>query len=283
MLKAIIHGAEARGQITALRCDAIFDIIAFVDRNRAVYSKHKEHVYNIPTYYDFSVVKELDFDFIIVCSKSFEEVQRTYATIYGVPWNKIITFENLVSERCVNRLCAVANEVRRWKVLGAVAEVGVQYGDTARFLNLFFPEEKLYLFDTFCGFDENDAKIDLEKGYTIQETVDWFDVPIEVKSVLDKMFFPQQCIVKQGYVPDTLEGVDDTFSFVHLDCDLSKPIHDSLEFFWPRMNSGGAVCVHDTYHPRFTGVRDVVWKFSKKHNIRYVANDAYGGVIFIKP
>jgi O-methyltransferase len=51
----------------------------------------------------------------------------------------------LASERIMHR-----------QVPGAIAELGVYKGEMAAVLNRLFPDRKLYLFDTFEGFSEND-------------------------------------------------------------------------------------------------------------------------------
>ncbi len=229
------------------------------------------------------VTRNLDFDFIIVTTKGFEEIQRVYATVAGVPWEKIITFDDALPYHKLHLFCVLANELRRKKTPGSVAEVGVQFGETARFMNLFNSDRTLYLFDTFKGFDENDISIDLAHGFIHRASADHFNMPIEVKSVLDKMFFPNRCIVRQGYVPDTFEGIDDVFSFVHIDCDLTKPIRDSFDFFWPRMASGGIVCIHDFYNYALLGVRHVVRELADTYSVPYLPDHAYGGAVFIKP
>src|SRR4029079_18426640 len=48
----------------------------------------------------------------------------------------------------------VAYEIDRNNILGSVAELGVYKGKFARYINQLFPNRKLYLFDTFMGFDE---------------------------------------------------------------------------------------------------------------------------------
>jgi O-methyltransferase len=55
-----------------------------------------------------------------------------------------------------------ALEIKKRGITGAVAELGVFRGDFAARINSVFPERKLYLFDTFAGFDERD--IAREKG-----------------------------------------------------------------------------------------------------------------------
>ena len=54
----------------------------------------------------------------------------------------------------------VAREIDGNAVPGAVAELGVYRGEFARLINRAFPRRKLYLFDTFEGFDESDLKED---------------------------------------------------------------------------------------------------------------------------
>ncbi|MDR3334041.1 MAG: TylF/MycF family methyltransferase [Treponema sp.] len=48
----------------------------------------------------------------------------------------------------------ITEEIRERNIEGAVAELGVFKGDFAKRLNIAFPDRKLYLFDTFDGFDE---------------------------------------------------------------------------------------------------------------------------------
>ena len=57
-------------------------------------------------------------------------------------------------------------------------------------------------------------------------------------------------IIKNGFVPDTLQGLEDiTFAFVLLDLDKYKPTLASLEFFYPRLVKGGYLVVHDFNSP----------------------------------
>lgn len=50
-----------------------------------------------------------------------------------------------------------------------------------------------------------------------------------------------------GWIPDKFHEVDmRTFCFVHVDVDLYQPTRDSLDFFYPRMNTG-AILLCDDY------------------------------------
>lgn len=46
------------------------------------------------------------------------------------------------------------------KMIGSVAECGVFRGDFSRYINEFFPDRTLYLFDSFRGFRSGDIDVD---------------------------------------------------------------------------------------------------------------------------
>jgi O-methyltransferase len=53
-----------------------------------------------------------------------------------------------------------AYEIYANNIKGNVAELGVFRGDFAKFINMSFPDRKLYLFDTFEGFDKKDIEVE---------------------------------------------------------------------------------------------------------------------------
>jgi hypothetical protein len=55
-------------------------------------------------------------------------------------------------------------EIKRLKVPGAVAELGVYRGEFAKLINTLFPTKKLYLFDTFTGFHQKDIDHELSNN-----------------------------------------------------------------------------------------------------------------------
>lgn len=52
----------------------------------------------------------------------------------------------------------LAERIHGQGLLENIAELGVFKGDTAWKLNALFPQQRLYLFDTFQGFDPRDIK-----------------------------------------------------------------------------------------------------------------------------
>jgi O-methyltransferase len=125
---------------------------------------------------------------------------------------------------------------------GAIAELGVWRGDMARFLHALAPARPYYLFDTFEGFPQQD----LEPG--VGEDTRFRDTSLDF--VLSRLHDTENVRVRQGYVPDTLAGLEDErFAFVLLDLDLHPPTVAGLEFLYPRMSTGGYVFVHDYNSP----------------------------------
>lgn len=131
------------------------------------------------------------------------------------------------------KLCA--GRIYENKVRGSVAELGVYKGEFAKQINDCFPEKKLYLFDTFEGFDQVQFLADKNSHSHVKN--DPFQT--SVAEVLQKMSIPEQCIVKKGVFPNTAQDVDDQFAFVSLDADLFQPTYDGLKFFYPKLMGGG--------------------------------------------
>ncbi len=123
------------------------------------------------------------------------------------------------------------------QIPGAIAEVGVWRGETSAFLHRLAPARRLYLFDTFEGFPDED----LPTG-----SVDWRFRDTSAAAVARRVGPSPNVIIKPGYVPDVLADVaDESFAFVLLDLDLFDPTQASLEFFYPRLSPGGYLIVHD--------------------------------------
>lgn len=135
----------------------------------------------------------------------------------------------------VLELCC--REISENKVAGAAAELGVYKGDFAKKINEFLPDKKLYLFDTFEGFDQRDIDSEISKKFSDGKQ-DFSNTSVDL--VLSKMKDRSKCVVKKGYFPETAKGLEDEqYSFVSIDADLYQPILDGLKYFFPRLTRGG--------------------------------------------
>jgi O-methyltransferase len=175
----------------------------------------------------------------------------------------------------------IANEIYDKNIVGSVAELGVYKGGFARIINKAFPDRKLYLFDTFEGFDSRDVKTELKNNFSNGKQ-DFSDTNVEL--VLGKMQNRENCIVKKGFFPETAVGINDNFSFVSIDADLYDPIYNGLHFFYERLNSGGYIMLHDYNNKEYNGAKVALRKFSAEKKISYFPIcDAWGSAVIMKP
>ncbi|MDD2285815.1 MAG: macrocin O-methyltransferase [Paludibacter sp.] len=173
------------------------------------------------------------------------------------------------------------------KLSGSVAELGVFRGDFSAQINRLFPNSQLYLFDTFEGFNESDVKYELNNNYTstnvFRKVNSFKDTTIAI--VMAKMCHPDKCVIKKGYFPESLEGLDEKFIFVSLDCDLYLPTLAGLDYFYPRSLAGGYIMIHDYYAPAHPGIIKAVNDFEKKNGpiTKIPIPDRCGTLIINKP
>jgi O-methyltransferase len=121
---------------------------------------------------------------------------------------------------------------------GAMAEVGVFQGASAKLLCEAKGDVELHLFDTFGGLPPSSAAdkgVHRENQYLCSlESVQDF-----LKSYKNVNFHP-------GLFPDSAKTLPERrFSFVHLDVDLYESTLAGLEYFYPRLITGGVILSHD--------------------------------------
>lgn len=175
----------------------------------------------------------------------------------------------------------MAKEIGRNEVSGNVAELGVYRGEFASLINSAFPTRKLYLFDTFEGFSKEDIKKEVAEKYSSGEQ-DFSDTSVEM--VLGKMEYRENCIVRKGWFPKTAVGLEDErFAFVSIDADLFEPIYEGLVFFYPRLQQGGAIFIHDFNNREYKGSAQAVRKYSRERGVPYfLLPDECGSAVILK-
>jgi O-methyltransferase len=172
-------------------------------------------------------------------------------------------------------------EIESRKLKGAVAEFGVYRGEFAAKINALFPNRMLYLFDTFEGFDNKDVEKEVAGNYSAFRN-DFSNT--DIKLVMNKMKYPEKCIVKKGFFPDTTACIENVaFCFVSIDTDLYAPILSGLEFFYPRLEHGGYIFVHDYNCRHYKGSHQAVLQFCKENDALFVPlPDSYGSAVICK-
>ena len=182
---------------------------------------------------------------------SMQKLDKTYVEISV---RSKILFIKRLSER-----------LKKEKTNGSIAEAGVFRGEFAKELNTYFPDRKLYLFDTFEGFDERDFKYEDKPSMTkdaehLRRTSE--DI------VYRKMPNKEMVEIRKGYFPKTTEEIEDTFVFVNLDMDLYRPTIEGLRFFYPRMEVGGVIMIHDYFTEIYPNIEKAVDDFEQEIGTR---------------
>jgi hypothetical protein len=141
---------------------------------------------------------------------------------------------------------------------GHFAELGVWKGNSAAILAHFASSanRKLFLFDTFSGFDKRDLV-----GHDDDKPPEFADTSVDY--VQQTVGHPELTTYIKGYFPESIidEARQARFALVHLDCDLYEPMKAALEFFYSRMPRGAMLIMHDYSSGVWEGTKAAVDEF----------------------
>lgn len=275
-MKIVIFGAGLCGKYYIENCPDNQEIIAVCDNNWKDFSEKYVLGYRIISP---EQIPSLEFDKVLIAIDEHSPNGVKYITqireqlLCWLPIENIVLMSKdrgndlRVDYPRIEFLHDLSLDFYESGIVGAVAECGVCWGDFAVKINEFFPNNKLYLFDTFSSFDDRDLE---------QEIGDYSWVPRTRKflatsnsdMVYLKMPFKNNVIIKKGYVPETLVGLEhEKFCFINLDMDLYAPTLAALRFFADKMVTGGIILIHDYFAPLITGVKRAVLEFESEYNI----------------
>ena len=241
MKKAIIFGAGTMGPRVLQRFSATHEITAFSDND---VRKQGQMLCGLPVLPPGDLLLQangMKWDIIIISTISGAiHIRRQLTEELGIPSDKIIEDPMHITLNMARRN-ALKNARELLELsgpIGSAAEVGVYQGEFAAAINEVFPESTLYLFDTFEGMASEEETMKL-------------------------MPYPEKCVIKKGFFPDTAVGIDEQFSFVSLDVNQYHPTIEGLKFFYPKMKKGGYIFMHDYFYTTNRGVIDAFKEFSK--------------------
>ena len=121
---------------------------------------------------------------------------------------------------------------------GAMAEVGVFRGASAKLICAVKGDKPLHLFDTFSGLPPS-SEHDIGVHQAGQYTSSLEDVRRYLQGYANVHFHP-------GLFPDSAAGLEESkYCFAHFDVDLYASTLACLEYFYPRMLPGGIILSHD--------------------------------------
>jgi hypothetical protein len=225
---------------------------------------------------------EIDYDLVYVsASKGTDRIVEQLKNGMGVPAYKIVTFwseaanDSANSSARIKYLEQLSLYICLNNIGGSIAEVGVYKGDFSHHINRLFPDRRLYLFDTFEGYDERDFFAEKANNEVFDEFAAGAEAvnrlaDTSVKIVLGRLPNPQNAVIKKGYFPSTFDLKDEAFSFVFLDLNLYQPTIEGLKIFYPLMSKGGVILVHDYFYGTQNGVYNAVNEFMEAMSISAV-------------
>ena len=219
-------------------------MLFFVDNSYTKFSSR-----NSPPVLAPSVLTEREFDLVyIACAAGLEDIYRQLTDdlrispqkirrMFGEYWQTLGASPAVYGNPArIKFLEAFGLHALYHDIEGAVAECGVFRGDFAKEINRVFPDRKLYLYDTFLGFDDTDLNTEEQRNPVYSLMPKWLEKEnyfrdTSVELVRGKLPNSKQCVIKKGFFPDTFEEGDERFAFVNLDLDLYAPIKAGLEIF----------------------------------------------------
>ncbi len=145
---------------------------------------------------------------------------------------------------------------------GSTGECGVLNGVGSAVIcrtleHTYRDDETHYGFDSFEGLSEPDA-VDRTKFAWQQKGSLAVPPSVAQENLADFSF----CTLVKGWIPTCFQpALNERFRLAHIDLDLYQPTLDSLAFFYPRMNPGGAFVLDDYGHLTCLGVRQAVDEF----------------------
>lgn len=239
MKKVIIYGAGGTGIRIERQIRNQYDIVAFIDSD---IDKQGTTIDDISCI-DISQINDFEFDEIIIgAATGYSEMIQNLSEM-GVRADRIST--EYIGSRVHARETFLRNyaEICTWKndKSVCVGEAGVFRGEYARIINDVFHDNNCYLYDTYEGFSEKDITEDELKSdvFKTKNYMNGHFADTSIQLVLSRMPYPDKCIPKKGYFPDTFEEKDKRFGFVSLDMDLYRPMKAGLECFYPILIIGG--------------------------------------------
>lgn len=280
MSKIMIFGAGQAGNMISNWINGDFELLGFIDNNPDLCGKHR---HNKRIYSAKESVKFMP-DIIVIAvlnKEAAEEIQLQLKLLdYKGMVFDINEFKHYIDIRLAS-LRLIASEINEQKLEGEVAELGVYKGKFASEINKLFPNKKLYLFDTFEGFYDEDIEVERSHGYSRAKEGNFSDTNVEL--VKNKLPYKEQAKFIKGYFPESIKEDLPSFCFVSLDTDLYKPTYEGLNIFYPKLVKGGMIIVHDYNSSQFPGVKKAVKEYCNENNIFIVPLcDMHGSAVLIK-
>lgn len=283
-MRTAIWGAGQAGSMVKYMLPANQELICFIDSNTAKLDR---------TFCGMRVLSPeqiagLNIEIIWIAVLNSKAVSEIKILLKDIGFKgEIIDIQYFIKNQDLRlaSLRLAARQITERSVEGEIVELGVYKGDTAKELNILFPDRKLYLFDTFKGFADKDLDEECRvlNGERKQFSRDFKDTSVDF--VLSRLPYPEKAAICKGRFPESLNSIalPEKIAFVSLDPDLYAPVKNGLDVFYPRMSKGGVIHIHDYNSMQFPGVKLAVDKFCAENNLFVLpVADFHGSAVLMK-
>ena len=216
-------------------------------------------------------------------------VGRLLLPQYRFKWPQLDWWQNELFDGYLRRFGELGwlNTDRRWTlyqllrltagVPGDTAECGCYQGASSFLICAHNSRSELgerwhFIFDSFEGLSSPSA---IDGSH-------WRGGDLAVAEELVKSNLTEftQFSLHKGWIPDRFpDAADRRFAFVHIDVDLFEPTRDSIEFFYPRMSTGGIVLCDDYGCTSCPGATKAIDDYLADKPEKMIALSAGGGFL----
>lgn len=235
----------------------------------------------------------LEPDIIVLASGTAEEDEALKYMIYRTDYRGEVTslfefFQGFSLKTAAIR--KMVWRIDRLGIEGAAADLGAYRGDISWQLNALMPDRKLYLFDTFTGYDARDIAKEREQNLSDAKVGDYAFSPREYENlqerILSRMPYRENVVIRQGWFPETAFDLEDEkYALVHMDTGLYNPTYSGIQYFFSRLSKGGVIFVSGYENGKNESVRQAIHDLEVRYGAFLITPlcDLEGTVIITHP
>lgn len=236
---------------------------------------------------------QLESDVIVLAAASQEDEEQLKYAIFRTGYlGEVRSLYEYYKDFSVKTaaLRKIAWRLRELGVEGVAADLGCGYGEISWQMNALMPERKLYLFDTFTGYDERDVFKEHQLGNVEVEAGKYaFSDREQQKAeslLLDRMPYPESVIVKKGWFPESaLDLEKETYALVYMDTGLYAPTFSGIQYFFSRLSRGGMIVLSGYEDGKRRSVHQAIEDLEKQYGAFLITPlcDLDGTIVITRP
>lgn len=238
-----------------------------------------------------AVTYESDCMVLVAGNKEDEEALKYMVYRTGYQGEVLSLFD--ISEEFALKTSVLRRVSRRLDELGvegAIADLGAYRGDISWQMNAMMPERKLYLFDTFTGYDERDVAKE-QQLHLSEAQVGVYSLSNNEREhleerILGRMPYADMVELRPGWFPETAFDLEnEKYAMVHIDTGLYAPTYSGIQYFFPRMSKGGVILVSGYTNGKSQSVCQAVRDLEEKYGAFLITPlcDLDGTIMIMRP